>query len=85
LCYVALNYEEELIKFKLAAENHEEYELPDGDAITIRDQRFRCPEVLFKPHFVGLKMCGIHELTFKSIKKCDIDTRKTLYHLNSYF
>ena len=28
------------------------YELPDGQVITIGSERFRCPEALFKPNFI---------------------------------
>ena len=29
------------------------YELPDGQVISIGNERFRCPEALFQPSFVG--------------------------------
>ncbi|KAH9258157.1 hypothetical protein BASA81_003735 [Batrachochytrium salamandrivorans] len=29
------------------------YELPDGNVISIGNERFRCPEVLFQPSFIG--------------------------------
>lgn len=29
------------------------YELPDGQVITIGNERFRCPETLFQPSFIG--------------------------------
>lgn len=79
LCYVALDYEAELAKYKESAANDKPYELPDGNVITIQNQRFRCPELLFKPSFIGMEAPGVHELTFKSIMKCDIDVRKDLY------
>ncbi|XP_074874128.1 actin-like protein 8 isoform X5 [Carettochelys insculpta] len=31
------------------------------------------------PSFLGMESCGIHESTFNSIMKCDIDIRKDLY------
>ena len=37
------------------------YELPDGQVITIGNERFRCPEALFQPLFLGLEACGIHQ------------------------
>ena len=40
---------------------------------------FRCPEVLFQPSFLGLEAAGIHETTYNSIMKCDLDIRKDLY------
>merc|ERR1711974_112257 len=42
-------------------------------------ERFRCPEVLFKPPMIGLESAGVHDTTFRSITKCDIDVRKDLY------
>merc|ERR1712177_186481 len=39
----------------------------------------RCPEALFQPSFLGMEACGIHETTFNSIMKCDVDIRKDLY------
>merc|ERR1711936_128746 len=42
-------------------------------------QRFRCPEALFQPSFLGMEACGIHETTYNSIMKCDVDIRKDLY------
>lgn len=44
--------------------------------ITIGNERFRCPEVLFQPAFIGMESLGIHETTFQSIMKCDVDIRK---------
>lgn len=29
--------------------------------------------------FVGMESCGIHETTYNSIMKCDVDIRKDLY------
>ncbi|KAF6775055.1 hypothetical protein AHF37_05166 [Paragonimus kellicotti] len=55
------------------------YELPDGQVITIGNERFRCPEALFQPSFLGMESAGIHETTYNSIMKCDVDIRKDLY------
>ena len=55
------------------------YELPDGQVITIGNERFRCPEALFQPSLLGMEASGIHELTYNSIMKCDVDVRKDLY------
>jgi actin-related protein len=55
------------------------YELPDGQVITVGNERFRCPEALFQPSFLGREAAGIHECTYNSIMKCDVDIRKDLY------
>ena len=58
------------------------YELPDGQVITIGNERFRAPESLFQPSFLGMESCGIHESVYNSIMKCDVDIRKDLYANN---
>lgn len=55
------------------------YELPDGQVITVGNERFRAPESLFQPSFLGREAAGIHEATYNSIMKCDIEIRKDLW------
>ena len=47
--------------------------------LTVGNERFRCPEVLFQPHLIGKEAAGIHDTTFQSIMRCDVDIRKDLY------
>jgi len=79
LAYVSKDYEGDLEKAADSSEIEKQYELPDGNVITVGAERFRCPEVLFKPSFIGKESSGIHQLTYDSIMKCDIDIRKDLY------
>ncbi|XP_053395740.1 actin, alpha skeletal muscle [Mercenaria mercenaria] len=55
------------------------YELPDGQVITIGNERFRCPEAKFQPSFLGMESAGVHKTTYNSIMKCNVDIRKGLY------
>ena len=40
-----------------------------AQVVCVGAERFRCPEALFKPAFIGLEATGIHETTYNSIIK----------------
>lgn len=77
-CYVAHDFEKEMQS--CAKEGTEvNYQLPDGNSITLASERLRCPEALFKPSLIGKESMGVHELVFSAIMNCDIDIRKDLF------
>jgi len=79
LSYIALDFDTEMKEAGESSDKEKTYELPDGNIITVGSERFRCPEVLFQPSFIGKEASGIHDTTFQSIMKCDVDIRKDLY------
>ena len=79
LCFIALDYNEEMAKAKSSPDLEKQYELPDGSHLTIGNERFRAPEALFQPSLLGLDIDGADETTYKSIMKCDLDIRRDLY------
>ena len=71
LCYVALDFEEEIKKPEKELEK--QFELPDGQIITLGNERFRATEPLFQPFFLDFSGQSISNSIFNSIWKNDGD------------
>lgn len=57
-----MNFDKEMIPDENSGER--KYELPDGQLIVIGNERFRCPETLFKPSLLGMEAVGIHDMAY---------------------
>jgi len=79
LCFVSSNFQRDMELSASSTQIEKSYELPDGQVITVGNERFRCPEAMFRPALCEKKEKGIHEMVYASIMLCDIDVRKDLY------
>merc|ERR1712194_365664 len=53
LSHIALDFDTEMKEATESSDKEKTYELPDGNIITVGSERFRCPEVMFQPSFIG--------------------------------
>ena len=72
LCFTSFDFENEISKEKY-------FKLPDGYRVSIGNNRFKCPELLFQPFLGGIKSCGIHDALLNSLIKCNEVIRNYLY------
>ena len=81
LCYVAMDFEAEKAKAAESSACQKQYELPDGQTITVNSARFCAPEALFQPGLIkeGDEVHGMHTMGHATIQECDVDIRKDLY------
>jgi centractin len=56
-----------------------QYQLPDGQVVTISNERHRASEVLFQPSLIGSEERPIHDVLMTSILQSDMDLRSTLF------
>lgn len=55
------------------------YELPDGQSISLQSERVRFTEQMFQPSEPMQGFGGLHQMVVESISKSDIDIRRDLF------
>nr|CAG8626924.1 75_t:CDS:2 [Entrophospora candida] len=75
-CYVAINPNKEE---KDTNREFSDYVLPDGSVVKLKTERFKAPEILFKPELIGEEYAGVHKLIVDSINRVYLDLRKSLF------
>uniref|UniRef100_A0A7S4K036 Actin n=1 Tax=Paramoeba aestuarina TaxID=180227 RepID=A0A7S4K036_9EUKA len=75
---IALDFEDETKHSNPCLEKN--YELPDGQIITVGKERYQAVEALFQPSLLGLEnQVGLHETCFNSILKSHQSLRSNMY------
>lgn len=70
-CYVALDFQQELSDSAQGMTKTMDYTLPEGNTITIGNERFRTTEILFNPLMGGKELRGIQEQIYLAITEAD--------------
>lgn len=83
MCLVAQDYDAEMKAAQEQAHIERKYLLPGDKPLFLKEERLRCPEILFQPNQalkeLNKDIEGIHKYTFESIMKCDNDIKKYLF------
>lgn len=74
-CYVAADIQ----SAEADKDPNMDYQLPDGKVVQLGKERFRAPELLFRPSLVGSECDSLPEALVSAISKCDLHVRKELY------
>jgi actin-related protein 2 len=68
LCFISKDLNEDRTLAKETVCFEEEFELPDGQIVTLGKERFEASEILFDPYKGGYELEGLGDLVFESIK-----------------
>ena len=82
LCYSCLDYDAELKNTRISRKYERSCALPDGSEITLVDDRFSGPEVLFNPSLLGdagSNVQGLHTAVHGCVQMCDPFTRPEFF------
>uniref|UniRef100_A0A0X3PJT9 Actin n=2 Tax=Schistocephalus solidus TaxID=70667 RepID=A0A0X3PJT9_SCHSO len=79
LAYVAEDFDKEIVRAATTSEVEKHYILPDGQTITVNNERFRCAEALLQPSHVGMEGPGMSEITFDALHSTDRSIHTELY------
>lgn len=74
-CYVAFDPAKEEAA---VADAPAVYQLPDGRTVDVGSERFRAPEILFRPELVGSEESSVADALTRSVVGSDVDLRPTL-------
>ncbi|MFX0162413.1 MAG: hypothetical protein ACFE68_03620 [Candidatus Hodarchaeota archaeon] len=78
LCYVSLNFDEE-VKMEEKPETIEKiYETPFGEIITLNAERFIAPEILFTPSIGEINEKSLTEAILQAVNRCGEELRKEI-------
>lgn len=79
LCYVALDYDEEVDRYENGELAGKTYYMPDGQDVELKEIMCRVPEYLFNSmKLENVENQQLHKLTWDTIMSCDMDVRKDL-------
>lgn len=73
-CFVSMNIEEDIEKGVEA----QDFNMPDGSKVTVKDQLIRVPELMFNPSLDGKEMPGMQDICNASQLACPMDCRNKL-------
>ena len=81
-CYVSANMEEDMLVSAYGGDK-ETYTLPGGRVITLSSERFKCPEVLFRPGLLKTVETrppeSVQAIVYSAISKCVADIQADLF------
>jgi len=74
-CSISPNY---TLSYEVASYPENSIRLPDGNMIVMGRETFMAPEIMFQPSLANKKSCGLSQLIYYSVLKCDEKIRPEL-------